>query len=114
MHTLESAVLSAWYCSRPQICRLLATRDTEGLRVLVQLDPALDADEGERVWKANRHEWADDLQWHTCTPVRLEHADERLAEEAERRGAVVADLSWRDPSRIGQITPLRFPQSGWA
>jgi hypothetical protein len=96
--TLESAVLSAWYCSRPEIRRLLAIRDTEGLRVLVELEPALDSNEVHPAWMANRHEWTDELRWHTGATVRLEHAVEPLADGVRNRGVIVADLSWRDPS----------------
>jgi hypothetical protein len=95
--TLEPAILSAWYCSRPEVRRLLAIRDTEGLRVLVELEPALDSSEIHPAWMANRDEWTDELLWRTGTTVRLEHADESLAGEVDR-GAIVANLSWRDPS----------------
>jgi hypothetical protein len=47
---------------------------------------------------ANRHEWTDELRWHTGAIVRLEHADEPLADGVRNRGVIVADLSWRDPS----------------
>jgi hypothetical protein len=97
---LESAVLSAWYCSRPEIRRLLAIRDPEGLRVLVELEPAQDSGEIHPAWVANRHEWTDELQWHTGSAIRLEHAHRFLAGEAASRGVIVADLSWRDPSFI--------------
>jgi len=92
---LESAALSAWYCSRPEIRRLRAIRDTEGLRVLVELEPAQDSNEIHPAWIANRDEWADELQGHTGTAVRLEHA---LRDELETHGVIVADLFWRDPS----------------
>jgi hypothetical protein len=96
--TLESAVLSVWYCSRPEIRRLLAVRDSEGLRVLIEIEPALDSDEIHPAWMANRTAWTQELQWHTGANVRLEHAGEPLADEVESRGVIVADLSWRDPS----------------
>jgi hypothetical protein len=98
MLALESAVLSAWYCSRPEIRRLRAFRDTEGLRVLVELEPAQDSDETHPAWIANHHEWTDELCWHTGTAVRLERASEPIADDVESRGTIVADLSWRDPS----------------
>lgn len=98
MHSLESAVLSAWYCSRPEIRRLRAIRDAEGLRVLVELEPAQDSNETHPAWVANRHEWADELQWHTGSSIRLERAGELLADEGRSLGDVVADLCWRDPS----------------
>jgi hypothetical protein len=95
MSALESAVLSAWYCSRPEVRRLLAFKDAEGLRVLLQLEPAQDSDETHPAWMANRREWADELQWHTGTHIRLEHLANAAAEDRE---VVVADLCWRDPS----------------
>lgn len=98
MFTLESAALSAWYGSRPEIRRLLAIRDDEGLRVLVQLEPANDSSDMFPAWMANRHAWIDELQFRTGSAVRLEPADESLADEAESFGVIVADLFWRDPS----------------
>jgi hypothetical protein len=97
---LESAVLSAWYSSRPEIRRLLAIRDREGLRVLVELEPAQDSGEIHPAWMANRHEWTKELRWHTGAAVRLEHADEPLADSAASLSDVVVDLSWRNPSFI--------------
>jgi hypothetical protein len=91
----ESAALSAWYCSRPEIRRLRAIRDTEGLRVLVELEPAQDSNEMNPAWIANRDEWIDELQGHTGATVRLEHA---IADDEAIRGVIVADLFWRDPS----------------
>lgn len=96
--SLESAVLSAWYCSRPEIRRLLAIRDGEGMRVLVELEPAQDSDETNPAWVANQHEWADELEWHTGASIRLERSSELLLEEEEDRGDVIAALCWRDPS----------------
>jgi hypothetical protein len=97
---LESAVLAAWYCSRPEIRRLLAIRDTEGLHVLVELEPAQDSGEIHPAWMANRREWTEELRWHTGAAVRLEHAYEPLAGSVASRGEIVADLSWRNPSFI--------------
>jgi hypothetical protein len=95
MFAIESAVLSAWYCSRPEVRRLLALKDAQGLRVLLQLEPAQDSDETHPAWMANRREWADELEWHTGAHIRLE----RMAEGgAGSHDAVVADLCWRDPS----------------
>jgi hypothetical protein len=98
--TRESAALSAWYGSRPEIRRLWALRDSEGLRVLVHLEPAYDSDEINPAWVANRDVWIDELQSCTGSPVRLEHADEPFGDEAvtATRGVIVASLSWRDPS----------------
>jgi hypothetical protein len=100
---LESSVLSAWYCGRPEIRQLLAIRDAEGLRVLVHVEPAQDSGEISPAWPANRDVWLDELQWHTGSTVRLELANESLADDADddgARGVVVASLSWRDPSHI--------------
>ena len=101
MVELESSVLSAWYCSRPEVRQLLAIRDPEGLRVLLRLEPAQDSSEIHPAWMANRHVWLDELQWHTGSAVRLELVDESLANEAELDDAqrvIVAALSWRNPS----------------
>lgn len=98
MPTLDAAVLSAFYCSRPEIRRLLALRDSAGLRVLVQLEPAQDSGEIHPVWIANRREWRDELQFHMCSVVRLERAERSLADEALLTSEIVADLAWRDPS----------------
>jgi hypothetical protein len=95
---LESAVLSAWYCSRPEIRRLLALKDATGLRVLVELEPAQDSGEIHPAWMANRSEWADELQWHTGVAVRLERLAHSEAIGADERRAIVTELCWRDPS----------------
>ncbi len=103
MVALESSVLSAWYCSRPEVRQLLAIRDTEGLRVLLHLEPAQDSSEIHPAWMANRRVWLDELQWHTGSAVRLELVDESLADDAETEDAervIVAALSWRNPSLI--------------
>src|SRR5262249_55959691 len=100
MFALESAVLSAWYCSRPEVRRLLAIRDTDGLRILLQLEPAQDSGETHPAWMANRREWTDELCWHTGTPVRLEKFDAGDDGESGVGPLIVADLSWRDPSSL--------------
>jgi hypothetical protein len=98
--TSESAALSAWYGSRPEIRRLWARRDTQGLRVLVHVDRAFDSNEAHPAWMANRDVWIDELQLLTGSPIRLEHADEPLGDEGvtDAPGVIVAALSWRDPS----------------
>ena len=99
MPARDSAALSAWYCSRPEIRRLRAIRDAAGLRVLVELEPAQDSEELNPAWIAQRHDWTEELTSHTGAAVRLEQADALLViDEAACRGVVVADLSWRDPS----------------
>jgi len=98
MPSLESAVLSAWYCSRPEVRRLLALRDTDGLRVLLQLEPAQDSGEMHPAWIANRREWTHELSWHTCAPIRLEKFNDSDDTGPDGRELIVADLSWRDPS----------------
>lgn len=100
MVTLECATLSAWYGSRPEIRRLLAIRDAEGLRVLVQIEPSHDSSDTFPAWMAYRHAWLDELELRMGSAVRLEPADETLDEEVERSGVIVADLSWRDPSFV--------------
>jgi hypothetical protein len=103
---LESAVLSAWYCSRPEVRRLLAVRDSDGLRVLLQLEPAQDSGETHPAWIANCREWAHELRWQTGVAVQLEALDESADADTNGGELVVADLSWRDPSVIEQMSEL--------
>lgn len=98
MVTRDSATLSAWYKARPEIRRMWAIRDDEGLRVLVHLEPTNDSDETHPAWIANSRAWLDELQSHTDSDVRLEQVDEVEEMETETRGVVVAAFSWRDPS----------------
>jgi len=95
---LESSVLSAWYSSRPEIRRLRAIRDTQGLRIVVELEPVQDSDETHPAWIANRSAWSNELAWHTRSSVRLEYASRSLDDEVASDSVIVADLSWRDPS----------------
>jgi hypothetical protein len=48
----------------------------------------------------DRDVWIDELQLLIGDAVRLEHVDESLAAgvESDGRSAIVAALSWRDPS----------------
>ena len=100
MVTRESAALSAWYDSRPEVRRLWAVRDTQGLRVLVHVERALDSNEIHPAWMANRDVWIEELQLRKCSTVRLEHSDGPFGNGVvtDGRGVVVAALSWRDPS----------------
>lgn len=100
MVTRESAALSAWYNSRPEIRRLWALRDAQGLRVLVHVERALDSNEIHPAWMANRDVWIDELQLRTGSPVRLENADVPFGDElvTDAPGVIVAALSWRGPS----------------
>jgi hypothetical protein len=100
MRKLESAALSSWYSSRPEIRRLWAIRDDEGLRVLVHLEPTNDGDDTHPAWMANSRAWLDELQSHTGSDVRLEQVDEVREIESDADGVVVAAFSWRDPSVI--------------
>jgi hypothetical protein len=98
MPALECAGLSAWYAAHPEIRRLEAIRDGEGLRVLVELEPAIDSDEIHPSWLANHDVWIDELEVLTREPVRLESLDESLAGAAGREARdLVAALCWRDP-----------------
>jgi hypothetical protein len=98
--TEDSAALSAWYGSRPEIHWLLAIRNTQGLRVRVHVERAHDSNEVHPAWMANRDAWIDELQLLTGDAVRLEHVDESLAAgvESDARDAIVAALPRRDPS----------------
>lgn len=94
----DSVTVSAWYNSRPEIRRLWAIRDAEGLRVLVHLEPTADGDETHPAWIANGRAWVDELQLHTGAEVRLEQIGEAEEVESSAEGVVVATCSWRDPS----------------
>jgi hypothetical protein len=94
MYAIESAVLEAWYGSRPEVRRLLALKDADGLRVLLELEPAQDSSETNPAWWANRREWTNDLIGRTGSAVRLERVDDI---EISHQELVVAELSWRDP-----------------
>jgi len=93
--TLESAAVAAWYGSRPVIRRLLALRDTQGLRVLVHVERALDSSEIHPAWVANRDVWIEELQLCTGSRVRLEQAEEPFGNEVltGATSVVVAALS---------------------
>jgi hypothetical protein len=97
--TRECAALSAWYGSRPEIRRLWALRDTQGLRVLVHVERALDSNEIHPAWMAKRGVWIDELQLLMGSSVRLEYADESFGDEVatDAPSVIVAALSWRDP-----------------
>jgi hypothetical protein len=95
MSSLESAVLTAWYCSRPEIRRLLALKDAQGLRVLLALEPAPDSDEIHPVWIASHRGWTRELSWHTGAAVRIERMGEVGTDDND---VVIADLAWRDPT----------------
>lgn len=102
MLTEDLAALSAWYGSRPEILWLLAIRDTQGLRVFVHVERALDSNEIHPAWMANRDVWIDELQLLTRDAVRLEEVEEASADpvETDAREVIVAELSWRDPAFI--------------
>jgi hypothetical protein len=104
--TPESSVLSAWYSGRPEVRRLLAIRDAQGLRVLVELEPAGDSDEIHPAWIANHQAWTDELQCHTGTLVRLEHLGDGDEVETDGREVIVAALSWRAPASSFALRPL--------
>jgi len=100
MATPESVTLSAWYGSRPEIRRLWAVRDAQGLRVVVDMEPANDSGEVHPAWMANRAQWADELQVRAGARVRLERADDPCGDEVATglAGVIVAAFAWRDPS----------------
>ena len=62
MITCESAALSAWYDSHPEIRCLWAFRDTQGLSAFVHVERAVDSNEIHPAWIANRDVWIDELQ----------------------------------------------------
>jgi hypothetical protein len=95
---MTHTALAAWYDSHPEIRRLWAVRDAQGLRVMVFLEPTYDGDDTQPAWIAHGHTWARELQAHTGVSVRLEQIDEPLVYGVETD--VVATFSWRDPSQI--------------
>jgi hypothetical protein len=94
MYALECAVLTAWYHSRPEVRRLLALKQPDGLRVLLELEPAQDSSETNPAWLANRREWTNDLIGQTGSMVWLERVDDI---EVSHHELVIADVAWRTP-----------------
>jgi hypothetical protein len=95
-----SAALADWYASHPVVRHLWAIEYTQGMRVIVTLEPAVDGNDVHPAWIANNRAWIHDLQSQLRGPVRLELIDGPSHTEAqvEDEGVVVADLCWRDPS----------------
>lgn len=87
-----SQVLARWYADHPAIRRLLASSESQRMRVVVTLAPTNDSDEIYPAWLANAGEWTHELELRLGVPVQLE-VGERPA-----RGEFVAELSWRDSS----------------
>jgi hypothetical protein len=93
-------MLAAWYAAHPVVRRMWAIKESQGMRVIVMLEPTHDGDDISPAWLANGHDWAHELQSRVDAPVELEVMDEPfLAELAPGvDGVLVAELFWRDPS----------------
>ncbi len=96
--------LAEWYASHALVRRLWAIRDTEGLRVLVTLEPTPDGDDTHPAWIANREAWVHELQSYADSTVRLEQIEHDEV-ELEAEGVLVAAFSWRDPTMELAIRP---------
>jgi hypothetical protein len=95
-------VLDKWYAAHRTIRRLWAVQDSQGLRVIVTLEPTHDGDDIYPAWVANGHKWAHDLQSRIDRPVELEVMDEASLAElpADVDGVLVAEVFWRDSSML--------------
>jgi hypothetical protein len=94
-----STVVATWYATHSDIRRLRAIEDSQGVRIIVTLEPTLDGNDTYPAWIANSVSWAHELQLRIDSPVTLELIAEPAFEEIERQGdgVIVADLCWRDP-----------------
>jgi hypothetical protein len=98
--TAAFLVLDKWYAAHPSIRRLWAVQESQGLRVIVTLEPTHDGDDIYPAWVANGHNWAQDLQSRMDASVELEVMDEPSLARLPIgvNGVVVAELFWRDSS----------------
>ncbi len=106
--TAAFGVLSKWYAAHSVVRRLRAVTDSQGMRVIVTLEPTHDGDDIYPVWLASGHEWAHELQLLMDGPVQLEVMDERFLGEfaAGVNGVLVAELFWRDTSMLPEYPPV--------
>jgi len=97
--TAESLSLARWYDSEPAVRRLWGIRTTQGIRVIVVIEPSHDSDDVYPSWLANARAWARELGLHTGSSVQLELIQEsqinRTAPDVAD-GIIIADLFWRD------------------
>ena len=103
-----AAGLSTWYAKTPGVRCLWAIDRTpaagpsasDGLRVVVMLEPAGDGGETSIVWMARGRTWQQELRAEMACEVDLEWLDEGDSDELEidGDGTVVVALCWRDPT----------------
>jgi hypothetical protein len=95
--TGASVVLAKWYAAHGAVRRLWAIRESQRMRVIVNLEPTRDSDDIYPVWLGKSHAWAHELQLHLGGPVQLEVIDEPFLGgfAASVEGVLIAELSWR-------------------
>ena len=93
-------VLEQWYAGHSAVRRLWAIKESQGIRVIVTLEPTHDGDDIYPAWLAKGREWARELQSRMDGPVQLEVIEEPYLPEfvAGLDGVLLAELFWRDPS----------------
>ena len=98
--TAASVVLAKWYAAHPAVRRLWAFKESQGMRIIVTLEPTHDGDDVFPAWLANGREWTHELQLRMDGPVQLEVMHEPFLPDfaAGVDGVPVAELFWRDPS----------------
>ena len=105
LSTPAAAPLVNWYASHSIIRRLWAIESGEAVRVLVTLEPTLDGDDTQPAWLANSWSWAQDLRFRLQRMVHLELISEpslRVEASCDRDDALIAEISWRDPTRAAE------------
>jgi hypothetical protein len=93
-------VLAEWYAAHSAIRRLWAIKESQGMRVIVTLEPTHDGNDIYPAWLANGNEWAHELEMRIGGPMQLEVTDEPLLPAGVGGGVLVAELFWRDPSAL--------------
>lgn len=93
-------MLAQWYAAHPAVRRLWAIQESQGIRVIVMLEPTHDGDDVYPAWLAKGQEWAHELRLRMDGTVQLEVIDEPFLADlaAGIDGVLVAELFWRDPS----------------
>jgi hypothetical protein len=79
---------------------LWAIKESQGMRVIVTLEPTHDGNDIYPAWLANGQEWAHALELRMDGPVELQVTDQPFLPEfaAGVDVVLVAEISWRDPS----------------
>ncbi|HET9447385.1 MAG TPA: hypothetical protein VFO35_14055 [Steroidobacteraceae bacterium] len=105
LSTPAAATLVSWYASHSIVRRLWAIESGEAIRVVVTLEPTLDGDDTQPAWLANSWSWAQDLRLRLQRMVHLELINEpsvRVETSCDRDDALIAEISWRDPTRAAE------------